>query len=275
MALILSFVLVSAAGCRTTSAEPDGDPATLSDVSGPEGAAVSEDTAVPDDAAAPDEAAAPGTLRVDAPTSTGSTTTTAVSTTEATVETSESATTSIASTTASTEPTTTAAVSTTAAPTTALSTTVTALSTTRATATTPTTTTPTATTPTTSATTSTVSGAHPDIVKIISVRGRNPGGDGWKDSYSVGQKCYCATTFDHNIGPIEGDTPAGKKTVREVCEKIGDGPGPQGRPIYNDIQCGNGPANDAGDEDDCPGRVDIGRGGCGHIGPKWDLTVFQ
>jgi hypothetical protein len=120
-----------------------------------------------------------------------------------------------------------------------------------------------------------VPGVHPDIVKVVDVAGRNPGGDGWKDSYSVGQQCYCATTFDHGIGDIVVDTPAGKRTVREVCEKIGDGPGAAGRPIYNDIQCGNGPANDAGDEDDCPGRVDIGRQGCGHIGPLWDLSGFS
>jgi F5/8 type C domain len=45
-----------------------------------------------------------------------------------------------------------------------------------------------------------------------------------------------------------------------------------GRVPYNDIQCGNGPANDAPDEAGCPGRVDIGRSGCKQIGPKWDLA---
>ncbi len=140
----------------------------------------------------------------------------------------------------------------------------------------PTTSTTQPTTTTSAETTSTFAeGVHLDIVKIVPVVGRNPGGDGWKDSYSVGGTCYCATTFDHEIGEVEVATPDGKKTVREVCERIGDGPGPQGRPIYNDIQCGNGPANNAGDEDDCPGRVDIGPEGCGHIGPTWDLTVFE
>ena len=118
-------------------------------------------------------------------------------------------------------------------------------------------------------------GLHPDIVEVIDVAGRNPGGAGWADSYSVGNACYCATTFDHNIGGIVVDTPDGPKTVREVCETLGEGPGIEGRPIYNDVQCGNGPANDAGDEDDCPGRVDIGREGCGQIGPEWDLSVFR
>ncbi|MDQ3036931.1 MAG: hypothetical protein M3Y87_31345 [Myxococcota bacterium] len=116
-------------------------------------------------------------------------------------------------------------------------------------------------------------GTHPDIVRVIDVVGRDPGG-GWSDSYSVGAECYCESSFDHAIGDIVVSTPAGPRTVREVCDALGPGPGSAGRPLYNDIQCGNGPANDAGDEDDCPGRVDIGREGCGHLGPTWDLSVF-
>lgn len=166
------------------------------------------------------------------------------------------------STTASTTPSTMSAVSTTApSPSTSA-------------ATTPTTDQTSTTQPTTTQPTTLPPGIHPDIVRVIEVAGRNPGGDSWKDSYSVGNQCYCATTFDHGIGTVVVDTPAGPKTVREVCEKLGPGPGPQGRPIYNDIQCGNGPANDAGDETDCPGRVDIGRDGCGHVGPRWDLSAF-
>ena len=122
-------------------------------------------------------------------------------------------------------------------------------------------------------------GTHPDVVCVIDVPGRNPG-SGWSDSYSVDGRCYCESTFDHEIGDILVDTPVGQRTVREVCDALGPGPGsrPAGeppRPVYNDIQCGNGPPNNAGDEDDCPGRVDIGRSGCGHIGPRWDLSVFQ
>ncbi|MEO0325080.1 MAG: hypothetical protein AAF447_19125, partial [Myxococcota bacterium] len=114
-------------------------------------------------------------------------------------------------------------------------------------------------------------GTHPDIVRVLDVPGRNPGGRSWADSYSVGSECYCATSFDHGIGPIEVPTPAGPRTVRDVCDALGPGPGLDGRPLYNDVQCGNGPPNDAGDEDDCPGRVDIGRDGCGHVGPSWNL----
>ncbi|MBX2849198.1 MAG: discoidin domain-containing protein [Acidiferrobacterales bacterium] len=119
-------------------------------------------------------------------------------------------------------------------------------------------------------------GLHPDIVRVADISPeeilRSPGGDGWKDSYSVGDRCYCDTTYDHDIGGILVDTPVGTITVREACEILGEGPGSAGRPIYNDVQCGNGPANDAGDEDWCPGRVDIGKEGCPHIGPTWNFN---
>ncbi|MCG8700157.1 MAG: T9SS type A sorting domain-containing protein [Bacteroidales bacterium] len=98
---------------------------------------------------------------------------------------------------------------------------------------------------------------------------------GWKDSYSAGGKCYCASNFDHGIGKKKVNTPAGKKTVKEVCKKIGKGPGAGKNPKYNDIQCGNGPANNAADEKCCPGRVDMGKKGCKIKGPKWDLSVFK
>eukprot|EP00172_Hildenbrandia_rubra_P000999 Plantae.Rhodophyta-Hildenbrandia_rubra.ctg15954.p1 GENE.Plantae.Rhodophyta-Hildenbrandia_rubra.ctg15954~~Plantae.Rhodophyta-Hildenbrandia_rubra.ctg15954.p1 ORF type:complete len:296 (-),score=46.77 Plantae.Rhodophyta-Hildenbrandia_rubra.ctg15954:877-1764(-) len=97
----------------------------------------------------------------------------------------------------------------------------------------------------------------------------------WADSYSVDGECYCRTTYDHAIGPVLVDTPAGNKTVLEVCKAIGKGPGAkEDTPVYNDVQCGNGPANDAGDETACPGRVDLGEDGCGDIGPRWNLSMF-
>lgn len=116
----------------------------------------------------------------------------------------------------------------------------------------------------------------------------DPKGMGWADSYEADGKCFCAASgesgkysFDHNISNTLYPTPAGSKTIKEICEAIGLGPVPKGQkahgyPIYNDVQCGNGPPNDAGDEDPecCPGRVDLGREGCYTIGPKWDLSVF-
>ena len=80
---------------------------------------------------------------------------------------------------------------------------------------------------------------------------------------------YCDTTYDHGIGElvevIETSSGTLTKTVKEICEALGQGPGRSGRPIYNDIQCGNGPTNlhDILDEIWCPGRADLGIGGCG------------
>ncbi len=96
----------------------------------------------------------------------------------------------------------------------------------------------------------------------------------WKDSYSVGNQCYCVTTYDHGAGTIMVDTPAGAKSVEEICETIGAGPGVGSNPVYNDVQCGNGPANDAIDEVLCPGRVDLGKNGCAVTGPTWNLDQF-
>jgi len=115
-----------------------------------------------------------------------------------------------------------------------------------------------------------------------------PGGNSWVDSYSVDGKCYCASTYDHGIGSFTVDTPAGRKTVVEVCEAIGPGPGRGSNPGYNTVQCGHDPGHSeegtftftdgsrrrVADEIVCPGRVDIGPDGCDDIGPKWDLSVF-
>jgi Malectin domain len=115
-----------------------------------------------------------------------------------------------------------------------------------------------------------------DNTAILNVVGRkdvNP--KGWADSYSVGNSCYCKTNFDHNIDVIVVSTPFGNMTVKQVCTLLGPGPGWDGRPRYNDIQCGNGPPNNAGDEDTCPGRVEYGKEGCKYIGPKWNFAGIK
>lgn len=115
-----------------------------------------------------------------------------------------------------------------------------------------------------------------------------PAGPGWGDSYSADGQCYCSSTYDHGIGDIIIDTPAGIRTVIEVCEAIGPGPGRGSNPVYNTIQCGHGPVNDdvrnflftdgvrrlVSDEIECPGRVDLEPEDCNEIGPTWDLSVF-
>jgi endo-1,3(4)-beta-glucanase len=100
--------------------------------------------------------------------------------------------------------------------------------------------------------------------------------DNWKDSYAVDGKCYCDSNgYDHGLDTKTAMTPLGVKNVVEICNAItrvlGKG-SVNGRVPYNDIQCGNGPANDTDDEAGCPGRVDIGPAGCNQKGPKWDLA---
>lgn len=101
----------------------------------------------------------------------------------------------------------------------------------------------------------------------------NPGPLRWADSYSDGDSCYCATTFDHNLALVKVDTPLGSMTVKEVCDLLGEGPtgSSDGRPHYNDIQCGNGPSV-VKDEVTCPGRTEYGQDGCRYIGPKWNFA---
>lgn len=114
-----------------------------------------------------------------------------------------------------------------------------------------------------------------DNTAVFNVTGDGRVSLGWSDSYSVGNQCYCDSTFDHNIGSVLVSTPLGTMAVQDVCDWIGPGPGKDGRPIYNDIQCGNGPPNDAGDEVTCPGRVDHGPQGCAYIGPKWNFELWS
>jgi hypothetical protein len=106
-----------------------------------------------------------------------------------------------------------------------------------------------------------------------------PGGTGWMDSYAIDGRCWCDTTFDHDLGGIIVNTPVGPRTVFDICTQL-DAFAPlrqSGDPIFNDAQCGNGPANTSWDEDpsQCPGRVDQGSGGCCTIGPTWDLSLVE
>ena len=101
----------------------------------------------------------------------------------------------------------------------------------------------------------------------------------WADSYEAGGKCYCDSTFDHGLKSqsytftVNGVRRTEK--ITKICDELGSGSGP--RTYYNDIQCGNGPANDARDETICPG-IPIAAGRytgpkCNNKGPKWDLAA--
>jgi hypothetical protein len=112
-----------------------------------------------------------------------------------------------------------------------------------------------------------------DAVKILDLPGLSQAAPGWEDSYSVGDKCYCSSNWDHGIGTKVVTTPFGNMTVQEACGILGPGPGKKGRPVYNDIQCGNGPPNNDWDEDLCPGRSDWLAEGCKYIGPTWKFNT--
>jgi hypothetical protein len=98
----------------------------------------------------------------------------------------------------------------------------------------------------------------------------------WHDSYSVNGVCYIDGGTDHNalsmLWTINGVT----RSVGAWIPFLKTGPGLGNNHTYNDVQCGHGPANDAGDEDaypqGCPGLIIIGsREGCNVKGPTWQL----
>ena len=77
--------------------------------------------------------------------------------------------------------------------------------------------------------------------------------------------CWIRSTFDHGAGDLRVRVASGRTiTVRQARNELGAGPGQHGDLAFNDVQCGHGPANSAGDEDvnKCPGLVTRGRGGC-------------
>lgn len=109
--------------------------------------------------------------------------------------------------------------------------------------------------------------------------GQEPGGKSWADSFQANGLCWCDSTFDHDLNDINKVSyviNGAKRNIKNICDELKNHPLVRnyrsGDPIYNDIQCGNGPANTAIDETQCPGRVDLGRNGCSEIGPKWDVA---
>ena len=114
-----------------------------------------------------------------------------------------------------------------------------------------------------------------DTVQIIDIADTGEGALLWamgSDSYSYNGNCYCFEIHSHEgLGETLVDTTEGMITVDEACLRAGVGPGPFGNPLYNDIQCGNGPPG-PDDEINCPGRSEYGHEGCGHIGPKWSFN---
>jgi len=97
----------------------------------------------------------------------------------------------------------------------------------------------------------------------------------WKDSYEANGHCWCESTFDHDLDDKKVLINGVPYSVVDICDELEKHP--EYRAFdnddspYNDIQCGNGPFNNAADESGCPGRVDLGSSGCDQIGVTWDM----
>lgn len=101
-----------------------------------------------------------------------------------------------------------------------------------------------------------------DVVRSLPPSGSvTPPSPSWASSYSVDGSCYC---LGPSVDTTVVSTPLGPMTVQEVCGLLGAYPfgGSEGRPLYNDAQCGNG-APSSNNEEACPGRVDHGADGVG------------
>ncbi len=108
----------------------------------------------------------------------------------------------------------------------------------------------------------------------------NPRHPGWTDSFKANGFCWCnSSNFDHGIGTKTVSINGTNYKIIDICDELKKHPlyraYQNGDAPYNDIQCGNGPANDAPDETGCPGRTDIGPSGCNEIGPKWDMEWLK
>jgi len=102
---------------------------------------------------------------------------------------------------------------------------------------------------------------------------------GWSDSYSVNGQCYCDTDFDHGLSATLVTTPAGQKSVPQICadiqSRLGSGSA-SGRLYFNTVQCGHDPKNSATDETACPG-IPRGPGDftgdrCNETGATWNIN---
>jgi hypothetical protein len=97
----------------------------------------------------------------------------------------------------------------------------------------------------------------------------------WKDSYEANGHCWCESTFDHDLDDKKVLINGVPYSVVDICDELENHPDyrtfDNDDPAFNDIQCGNGPFNNAADESGCPGRVDLGSSGCDQIGVTWDM----
>jgi hypothetical protein len=57
-----------------------------------------------------------------------------------------------------------------------------------------------------------------DVVGGVTLNGRL-----WVNGYSIADRCYCATTFDHDIADVLVETPLGWMTIRQAYAVLGPG----------------------------------------------------
>ena len=101
----------------------------------------------------------------------------------------------------------------------------------------------------------------------------------WQGSYSANGQCFCSGEVPATLASKIVPTPIGGQTIKQVCAKVGEGPELQkqaglfNHPVYEDLQCGNGPHAASSQKRDaaCIGSLDGGFDSCVPIGPEWDL----
>ena len=118
---------------------------------------------------------------------------------------------------------------------------------------------------------------------VITAQNWNPSHPGWTDSFAANGFCWCASTnYDHELDTKSLQINGTNYNIVDVCDELKNHPSyrafQNGDAPYNDIQCGNGPANNADDEQQgsgCPGRTDLGSDGCDQIGPTFDMDWLE
>ncbi len=98
-------------------------------------------------------------------------------------------------------------------------------------------------------------------------------------SYEADGNCYCTEFVAlSDIATMMLPTPIGGQTVKQICERLGNGPGLvlenglYNHPAYADAQCGNN-LNAENSEKSCTLLDAHGSSSCGKAGAKWDLKA--
>ncbi|PID60925.1 MAG: hypothetical protein CSB44_08590 [Gammaproteobacteria bacterium] len=103
----------------------------------------------------------------------------------------------------------------------------------------------------------------------------------WTGSYWAEGQCYCTESIDPAVAGRIVPTPVGGKTVAQICQEIGRGPGLElegerfNFPAYRDPQCGNGPFVPGSEPDaSCAGTLTLDGSECQPARPARDLAAL-